>query len=870
MLLITDILRWTETDLTPWQRDAARRLFQKQSNLSVDDFDDFYVLLKAAHGLPNTSNLKPIPLSVDHIPQSNTNVQTIILNSIHSLNNVNRIPNNQTLSFSPEGITVIYGPNGSGKSGYFRVMKHACRARDQAEPVHTDATDPTSQTKIPEATFDISVNSIQKQVKWCRDKTPPEELSNIAVFDSHCARVYLTAEQNIAYLPYGLDVVEALANVVLPELTSKLANELEYIKIDLEPFNHLINETKVGALIKGLNHNTDLNLLSNLSTISEKESTRTIELEKALSELDPKAKAKEIRLLCQRIANLCSRMDSASEKINDVAIDTIKNQYQLVNATADAEKLAAKKFAANDKLLPGTGEKVWKTLFEAARKFSIEAAYPNNEFPYIKEGALCPLCQQLLTDGADRMKRFNNFIQENVTKEAEDQRKLLKQLCENINANSISIGFDDTLSAEVATINEKLVDKIHRFEAEVILRQKWLLNAMDKNVWNDIPCLNPEPRLELVGVVNKLNNSAIGYENAANETQRQALSKELAELKARKELSKSIKAINSIVETMKLRKMLESCNQDLNTRSISAKSKEFSSSIVSKELKAALNNEFKALGIGHIQTKFLTRNIKGETKYRLVLDLPYNTNIEEILSQGEQRAIALGSFLAELSIAGHKNGIVFDDPVSSLDHWHRHNVANRLVKEAQQRQVIVLTHDTVFLSELQTAISNIPVSNKICHLEYLKDIPGHVHDGLPWDHQNYKERIDTLEKTRKQFEKMPWPVHPNEEQNQKMAHQYSFLRATIERVIEDVVFNGVVQRYRDWVKVKDLKKVIGFEEPECLEIERLHKRCCDVTEAHDKSPGKNAPLPNAMELANDINALISLITQIRAKQNIVK
>jgi len=50
-------------------------------------------------------------------------------------------------------------------------------------------------------------------------------------------------------------------------------------------------------------------------------------------------------------------------------------------------------------------------------------------------------------------------------------------------------------------------------------------------------------------------------------------------------------------------------------------------------------------------------------------------------------------------LANHKGGIVFDDPVSSLDIGigGRSHPASR---RRQIRQVIILTHDTVFLADL--------------------------------------------------------------------------------------------------------------------------------------------------------------------------
>jgi wobble nucleotide-excising tRNase len=45
-------------------------------------------------------------------------------------------------------------------------------------------------------------------------------------------------------------------------------------------------------------------------------------------------------------------------------------------------------------------------------------------------------------------------------------------------------------------------------------------------------------------------------------------------------------------------------------------------------------------------------------------------------------------------------GIIFDDPVTSLDHERKDKIAERLTKEANQRQVLILTHDMVFMSQL--------------------------------------------------------------------------------------------------------------------------------------------------------------------------
>src|SRR5690606_14908463 len=72
-----------------------------------------------------------------------------------------------------------------------------------------------------------------------------------------------------------------------------------------------------------------------------------------------------------------------------------------------------------------------------------------------------------------------------------------------------------------------------------------------------------------------------------------------------------------------------------------------------------------------------------------------------ILSEGEQKVIALADFLAETNITTINRGIIFDDPVTSLDHKRKEIIAIRLVDESAKKQVIVFSHDIVFIKYLE-------------------------------------------------------------------------------------------------------------------------------------------------------------------------
>jgi hypothetical protein len=138
---------------------------------------------------------------------------------------------------------------------------------------------------------------------------------------------------------------------------------------------------------------------------------------------------------------------------------------------------------------------------------------------------------------------------------------------------------------------------------------------------------------------------------------------------------------------------------------------------------------------------------------------------------------------------------------------------------------------------------------------------------VPWVHKSFGERIDALEKAQKAFEKLPWPADPSEELAGQITRQYSFLRATIERVVQDHLLNGTVQRFRDYIEVKRLTQVVGLQQTEVDELFRLYQQCHDVVEAHDPSSAKDEPPPTPDDLKQDISDLRKLVESVNTRRN---
>jgi len=880
MALLNDILAWSQDSLKPWQRDAVRRLFQKV-DVSGQDLEDLYAMLRSANGVPGAQAGAIVPFAAVHIPQSASPEDLVTLKALKDLTAVNRIASTRPLTFGHTGLTAIYGRNGSGKSGYSRVLKKACRARDQADDVLTDATDISQVGATPKATFEVQINGTDKIIPWKLGQAAPDELASVAVFDARCARIYLDGDQSVAYLPYGLDVLEALANKVLPALTTKLNQELSGINVDVSPFTHLNGPTAVGKLVASLSHSTDPKEVASLAALSAEQYARLGELAAILKEADPTAKAKEIRKQAQRMQGIIDRLNIVAAWASDEAVAKLKGIDQdLVQAMA-VEKAAAETLRSGESLLPGTGDAVWKDLFKAAERYSEEVAYSGHAFPYVDAGTRCVLCQQPLADGAPRLKRFHEYLAQDASKTANLRRTTLQGAVLKIEGTSLDVNLEKHTIEELQDLDATLLPEIEAYATAILNRRAAMLAATKSHDWTAVPSHATDPREKLGKLVQRIVNAAAELENADDKVKRAALQSELDELAARKALGLTKEALLSFIDRLKLRESLERCKQELNTKGISTKSRELASQSVTKALQSALDDELARLGFTVIKTKLSEKIVKGTPTYRILLDLPPGAkNLNSILSEGEQRIIAIASFMAELRLASHKGAIIFDDPVSSLDHLYREKVAQRLVQESEVRQVIVLTHDTTFLAELQHAVdachaaaaASSGKSSAVLRAQYLDwngAKAGDVQDGLPWDHRGYKERLTSLNLEQSKLAKS-WPPYPNEGQSREMRRQYSLLRSTVERVTQDFVLCGVVKRFDSYVNVGLLKDVIGLTANEQAGIYKLWRRCSEVTEAHDPASGKNGVVPTADELGKDIAALEGVVGAIKARRSAVK
>lgn len=863
--ILQEILKWSQ-GLPAWQQDAIARIYVKP-DLAAQDFDDMYALLKSAHGIPDPNGRVPGKLAAEQVAAPQAADRLVQLAAIKNLRNVNALAEDQRLPINPSGLSVIYGENGTGKSGYSRVFKRACRARDQREPIHPNAHKEPGKTGPAQAAFELIVDGDPLEVEWTFGKEAPEQLSSIAIFDSHCARAYVDNHGDFAYVPYGLDILEGLVNVCT-KLRNMAIKEQSDNKPNVDLFAALSKtQTQVGKLLVSLSEKTKPKDVEALATLTEADQERFATLNKTLAETDPKQKAQVLKLLATRFASLSTRIGTATGLVSDANVAALKSLIEKSKVAKQAADLAGKQFKETPGLLNGTGGEVWKVLFEAARAFAVES-HPGKDFPHLGPESYCPLCQKPLeVDGSARLEAFDVFYQQAAEKAEKAARKLAVDAYRTVEQAQLDLSIDEALAKELEGSLQKLADDCSNMQKALIDRRSAILEASKPDGdWNAIAALPLDPSETLEKLKTQLLAEAKTLEDSMDEKAKAVLVNEKAELDARRRLSDLKSAVLDAIAKFVLKNQLMAGHDAAGTTAISRKSTELSKTMATQEVADALNNELKSLNVHELKVVMKPESPGGKTRFKLVLEILGSASAKDILSEGEQRAIAIASFLAEVNLGKGRGGVVFDDPVSSLDHRRRWNVAKRLADEAKRRQVIVLTHDIYFLCILQQEADAVGLDFSPQCIRKDSTGFGVQTERLPFDAMITSKRVKSL----RQMHEATAKAHKegDEDKEKRLTRDtYYHLRLAWERGVEEVLLQGAVTRFGEGISTQKLSYVV-VEDSDYAKIEAGMAKSSKF--AHDPALGAHLPTPHPDELSADIEALETWRKSVESRKDAIR
>lgn len=686
------------------------------------------------------------------------------------------------------GLTILYGENGTGKTGYSRIFKALADSRtaDVILP-NIESHDETVQS----AKIEYSLGSDAAVLEWdgSRGVSP---FTRMSIFDTPCVTAHVDDDLDYVYTPAAL----ALFNHVIAGIQAVTA------RIDAEITG--LESTSGGILgrfhrgstiypqIETLGASTDLVLLREKASTDAEVDTHIEVLTETVAALRSNtiaaqlaSRRREERVLEQAMATARALQSFGVEHFNA----TLATRARLAD---DYAIFRSELFAAAD--LPAEPDQTWSDFVAAGdvyrqHLFEVDA----------HDSDRCLYCRQVLAEPArDLLTRYSTYLEDKISDDIQVADSDLASFKSDI--AGIQLTEVDGFVTEQEVVAEK-PDYLQALQTigGVLATVRLAVDDASPLAADALDALeaaasNCDEALELVSA-----SVLILDEQAQNRTQvLTEKQSELLELKDAAELTKTWPIVDGIVTAAKEADRLRSLKRPLPQlgRSVTALAKTASDQLINQSFDTLFLEECEALRAPSLKVQFVGR--EGKAQRRKILSGKHKPS--KVLSEGEQKVLALADFLAEARLAGITAPVIFDDPVSSLDHRRVNEVARRIAKLAAANQVIVFTHDILFATTLLALFE----TSKRCSYFQISDEDGKGKvtraTGPRWDTMNgIRGKIKSTIEAAKQQE--------GDARDALVRVGYGWIRSWIEVFTETELLQGVTQRYQPNVGMTRLAKI---------------------------------------------------------------
>lgn len=791
-----------------------------------------------------------LELSISYNPNASDDFKAnIIFNSLSNIEGVNALAENQSIELT-ENLTIIYGSNGAGKSGYVRLLKNVFYSKDREpilENIHIN-----NGHKPTKADFQFTTDEGALNLKY------PDDVGNgvfnqFAVFDGEIGRRHLKNRNDFKFRPAGLRLFNEF-NTALENLNSRLFTEIR-IKNIANPFadeDIFQGESEIKTFLSSLSHNSNLEDLNKHLPYTEEEKTKKAEIEKKYDDLkislSQKDKAlKELRNIKTLLAARKKNLETINLWFTQKQLNTVKNSIADCKTKEEtAQKEGSEKFKTDK--IKNIGSPEWKQFIEAAEKYAITQKGNGVEYPEI--GDNCLLCQQSINEDAPKNLiasywAYIKSVAEQEAKTAKENLDKVKKGYEDLNLNY----FPDTDTLTV-WLNEKHEADLTLLTVGLV-KQKTLAEKMVTNITARDSNTEIEFQLGLTGlekIETEIDKDIKAYEEDEQNKVLAELLKQKTYLAHKEKLALRFTDIENLHKNLIWVNKANLFNKrGYKTQSTNAE-KRLSKLYFNADYIKSFNDECEKLD-GKFGIEIDAKSEDAQSNRQLFLK---GKDPSSILSEGEQKVIALADFFAETNVTLINKGVVFDDPVTSLDEERKKVIAKRVCELSQSKQVLVFTHDLVFVSALINYATDFNILNECHWIESNDETIGIIWPrNTPSYDKKYRNDNPVTE-----FYKLAKDAGP-EEREKHIKSGFAALRTCYETFVIYDIFKNIVQRFNDRVSVMSLTSVC-FDDVIIKEVIENFEKCCTYMEGHTHSDKSSANKPTAKTLLDEIEAYNAL------------
>lgn len=835
-----------------WVRAIVTAVLQSRQALSDSSIDAAYeILLREKRLSPSADSVHIPALGSDQRPSQAD--QPFRLTALSALCNVNALAADQEITFNPR-ITVLYGENGAGKSGYVRVLKHLAAVRKR-QPIlpNISAHRPASQ---PSGSIAYALGDEEKTYTWSgKDGVVP--FTRMDIFDAHGVDLHVDGELTYVYTPTELTVFRYTHDAI-----ESVKRRLEAERDDAQPrgnpyLTQFSRDGRLYVVIETLGATTEIDTLQKISAVAENGRERLDGLKERVDALRSGASDARLNVAREEHALLQNVWNSVAV-VHDFKTDAYQHALAELDTATKAHDRASR-VALDSEAIPGALGSSWRRFIESGDAYTHE----HLGSPYPQRGDSCPYCRQELTAAAlELLHKYRTFCHSDLQGHLGTSRTRLDDITSKILELDTSGALSRLEMRRTASDEEPTSHPTVHTSRNVLLavkRIKETIRARKPLDNEDVSALYTRDARQIGIRLQELEELVADLRSKAQKRSEllATQSRELRDLQDRITLSELLPEILRYVDRSKWASRAGTLLKGFRrvSRGLTDTAKRASETLLNDDFERTFRTECEALKAPPVEVDFPGR--RGQPARRKRLSPEYR--LTEILSEGEQKVIALADFFAESILRRSASPLVLDDPVSSLDYKRLKYVVDRIVRFSATRQVIVFTHNIWFTMELLQKFDNDRASCTYYDISEHGEEHGIISRGQ-------SPKLDTWNDRKKRINRLIGRITTEGDPEMQAVfteNGYDELRGACEIVVEQDLLQSVVQSYRPNVMVGNLGRISFAKLEEASGgIEEIFDRCCRYTSGHKQPLETLSVRPTATELNEDWRKLQKLRAQV--------
>jgi len=559
-------------------------------------------------------------------------------------------------------------------------------------------------------------------------------------------------------------------------------------------------ESRIYPIIDSLGAATDIADMRRISQVNDEEQQNIATLKaevEALQTTNPGAQLKLAETVKQNLEVLIKAFSAFSRfDVNGFN----KSLERLSLAGKQYESATQQSFAGLP--IPGILQDEWRQFVQAGESY-LRTLDGSSVYP--ETGNECLYCRQpLATEAAGLLRKYRTYCNNTLRSELDSAQQAIETIRREFQQGLDLVDVERRLNESIGNGNGLDADKAQRLRA-YLAKGKTIRESLDGKralEWR-AQVAEASDALKILRDSQEQNAALLTDLKQRQDKRQEALRErqgKLLDVESRLKLQSLMPAVEKAVEQAKWADKAKIQQRKIPSllRSLTETSKAASEQLLNRDFGRLFKDECASLRAPAVTLLFPGR--QGQvTRKKSVSAGEHKPS--DVLSEGEQKVIALADFLAEASLKPPAP-VIFDDPINSLDYKRMTEVVNRIVLLSETRQVIVFTHNIWFATELLAQFDKKPQECSYYDVSRDGSRIGVVTKGT-------HPRSDTVSSLRGRINTLIQAAEKStgEAQSALIEKSYELIRNICEVIVEKDLLLGVTQRYQPNVMMTKLPDI---------------------------------------------------------------